>query len=59
MLNTISMHPQGMPLSAALELATRRTIAQCTALAQRKLVAQLDRAESAITQARQIADAIV
>ena len=59
MLHTASLHPQGTSLAVTLELATRRTVAQCTARTQRKLAAQLDCAESAIAQARQLTGAIV
>jgi hypothetical protein len=58
MFHTAPQSPAGIPLAAALEIATRRTVAHYTAQARPRLIAQLDRAESALTQARQLAQAI-
>lgn len=58
MLHTTSTHGPAVSLAAALEIATRRTVAQCTTQTRPRLIAELDRAESAIAQARELVHAI-
>ncbi len=58
MLQTASEHVPSIPLAAALEIAARRTVAQCAAQARLRLIVELDRAQAAITQARQLARTI-
>lgn len=58
MLHTAPQPAAAVPLAAALEIATRRTIAQCTAQARPRLIAELDRAEQSIAQARELVHAV-
>ena len=58
MYQATQQHAAVIPLAAALEIAARRTVAQYTAQARPRMIAELNRAESALASARQIAKAI-
>lgn len=51
-------HASAIPLSAALELAARRTVAACTARARADVVMRMTFIESALGEVRQLAGAL-
>ena len=51
-------HASALPLSAALELAARRTVVTCTARARADVVMRLAFINSALDEARQLASTL-
>ena len=58
MYQDTSKRDNNIPLNLTLEVAARRTIAQQTAQRRPEILAALDRAESALANARKLAHAI-